>query len=560
MKIIKASAFLEWKKIPRCQKVPYYECLRVQDYNNIYLVAFSHRWETEHDPDPEGDQLREAQSRLRRLCEESAFHTDDSLAELQQSVRRGEIKKIPKPQPVGVFYDFCSLDQKPRTKYQDETFRCDLLRMHEIYSKNAVLVISDTRTREYLNRAWCFAEYFIGLSSGTLVLQDDQDVLENSSFRQLRRIANGRQPTALSAERVRQDNERTLFFARILRKMLYSLTVTNGSDKTHILCSLLRFIAKHHSIDISAAPSSIFQLTLNDSLSNMNEKEKNSFDMDFDMVEFTSSTLENWNRVATCFHGNLDERVCRDRRHLEMLYTTEGQLKWWREHFPEEASEAAPWYVPTFVGARMEYDMRGQVCPVCDGPACQVCGVESADHSCDSCFKKLCGLCPCPCKVLCRKCVIREHNNVQCGRCSQKLCTECCPFNYKYGQSKEISRLCSDCIKNFMHEVGPWPKGAIVWKGNDRFGQKMEYRGYSCYVCGDSGNYWKYARCKKCVGTEYEVCSGPCFHCGKKGTSFFRCCQLNSCDECEVYCPEADWFMCPPSCPECCECRCGNRF
>ena len=265
MKLIKASAFLWWNLIPRCQDVKEEAVLEPslllehdtkQHVSSYYLVAISHRWERSDHPDPHGTQLEEAQRRLQSLFDSKSTNAHPQLDLAQHwsggegglgSRRRRKWTQGPvqlDPSRVGIFYDYCSLYQKPRTEQEEMIFQQDLKDMHHHYAHGAVLILSShdqSLISDYLERAWCFLEYLVATVTGSLVLQQDQGQLDDKTLRSIQRVLEGTRVWIGGSQQADHVADRHFFIARMLRKVLEGLKVTNQTDKKIIYGIMIRF-------------------------------------------------------------------------------------------------------------------------------------------------------------------------------------------------------------------------------------------------------------------------------------------------------------------------------
>ncbi|WP_154697740.1 hypothetical protein [Lentzea guizhouensis] len=106
------------------------------------VVFVSHRWTTATHPDPDGRQFLELLQRLRELVREHP-----SLAD------------------CGVFYDYWSMPQHPRSEAEDEVFRRELGRLSELVAAADHVIILSEGYRDYRDRAWCVFEAFVAATS-----------------------------------------------------------------------------------------------------------------------------------------------------------------------------------------------------------------------------------------------------------------------------------------------------------------------------------------------------------------------------------------------------------
>lgn len=161
---------------------------------------------------------------------------------------------------MGLFFDYSSLAQAPRTEADQAAFTAALRQLNRIFSCGAVLVVGlEGDGRDYMGRAWCFMEYFIALVTGALVIQHDQRALDNRSLRAVQRIGEqvGDSRWAHVTERARANLRAEANFntARLLRTLISGLHVTNGSDRGVIYRIMVDFF-------LALQPrSEVFELT-----------------------------------------------------------------------------------------------------------------------------------------------------------------------------------------------------------------------------------------------------------------------------------------------------------
>lgn len=133
---LKSSEYIEWS------------LERKEEWGKYTRICVSHRWIATDHPDPRGEQIRELQRRLLSL---SSMDIDTSA----------------------LFYDYCSMPQRPRTIEEDALFYRDLAKLNALFlSADAILVLSEGYS-DYKNRAWCFFESII--SSKKLSFFTDQE-------------------------------------------------------------------------------------------------------------------------------------------------------------------------------------------------------------------------------------------------------------------------------------------------------------------------------------------------------------------------------------------------
>lgn len=139
MRLVKADALLGWTRLKESRALApyeYVECTTTVGTPDVAPQVFvSHRWMTPTDPDPDGLQLAELQQRLRELPVPTG--------------ERGDLL---------LFYDFCSLPQRPRNADEEAGFYRDLGLLEAWSRLSGHFIILSEGYRDYLNRAWCFFE------------------------------------------------------------------------------------------------------------------------------------------------------------------------------------------------------------------------------------------------------------------------------------------------------------------------------------------------------------------------------------------------------------------
>lgn len=124
---------------------------------NVYYV--SHRWITGDHPDPCGAQLSELKRRL---------------GELISGVARGN--------DALVFYDYCSIPQRPHNEADKIAFHRDLDGLQELSVRSDKVIILSEGYQDFRNRAWCFFELLI--AEGNInIFEDQEDIIEDMRFR-----------------------------------------------------------------------------------------------------------------------------------------------------------------------------------------------------------------------------------------------------------------------------------------------------------------------------------------------------------------------------------------
>ena len=139
MRMVNAEALLSWTRLKESRNLDTSEYVEYSDAAGVppshKLVFVSHRWITSTHPDPGGEQLAELQQRLISLAD-----SDCGLASML------------------VFYDYCSLPQRPRTPDEESGFYRDLGALEALSRLAHRFIILSEGYRDYLNRAWCFFE------------------------------------------------------------------------------------------------------------------------------------------------------------------------------------------------------------------------------------------------------------------------------------------------------------------------------------------------------------------------------------------------------------------
>jgi hypothetical protein len=139
MRLVKADALRGWSRLKESRELDSWEYLergRPADAAALESFVFvSHRWLTPSHPDPDGAQLAELRQRLRALPMPDADRAS-----------------------LLVFYDFCSLPQRPRSADEEAGFCRDLGMLESLSRRAGHFIILSEGYRDYVNRAWCFFE------------------------------------------------------------------------------------------------------------------------------------------------------------------------------------------------------------------------------------------------------------------------------------------------------------------------------------------------------------------------------------------------------------------
>lgn len=154
MRMVRADVLLSWDRWKESRSLgpaEYVECSGATGVPSPHKLVFvSHRWISAGHPDPGGEQLAELQRRLRALA-------------------RGENGTT----SLLVFYDYCSLPQRPRTPDEESGFYRDLGLLESLSRLAHRFIILSEGYRDYLSRAWCFFEAIT--ARGNVQFFADQD-------------------------------------------------------------------------------------------------------------------------------------------------------------------------------------------------------------------------------------------------------------------------------------------------------------------------------------------------------------------------------------------------
>ncbi|MEV4454552.1 hypothetical protein [Microbispora sp. NPDC049633] len=137
IKLVPAGVLATWSRIKRYQDLTAADYVLAGDEGGRPVVCVSHRWiETGH-PDPQGQQLREIQGRLRELAALDARYAD-----------------------CLVFYDYSAVPQEPRTPDEDLVQQREINALGTLFGTCDKVIILSEGYRDYIERAWCFFEAF----------------------------------------------------------------------------------------------------------------------------------------------------------------------------------------------------------------------------------------------------------------------------------------------------------------------------------------------------------------------------------------------------------------
>ena len=106
------------------------------------MICVSHRWISPSHPDPDGVQMQELHQRLRTL-----IAADPELA------------------TAGVFLDYASMPQSPRSPAEEADFGLDMGRLADLFGAARKVIILSEGYHDYRDRAWCFFEVMAAYTS-----------------------------------------------------------------------------------------------------------------------------------------------------------------------------------------------------------------------------------------------------------------------------------------------------------------------------------------------------------------------------------------------------------
>lgn len=163
MKLVRCGSLMKWPMLREYRQLSPHEYVdwgperEASPPGSLFYV--SHRWITSEHPDPEGVQLEELKRRLEALT--------GHVGSLEDAL---------------VFYDYCSIPQRPRTDAEEVVFHRDLEALRHISGKSEKVIVLSEGYEDYRNRTWCFFELLI--AEGNLHLFEDQGAIkEDIRFR-----------------------------------------------------------------------------------------------------------------------------------------------------------------------------------------------------------------------------------------------------------------------------------------------------------------------------------------------------------------------------------------
>ena len=146
--MIRVDALRSWPRLKECRELDTSEYVEWDSKKGLpkyhRLVFVSHRWIRPSHPDPDAEQLRELQRRLAQGAGENDL----------------------------VFYDYCSLLQRPRTPDENAVFYRDLGALEDLSKAAEKVIILSEGYHDYRNRSWCFFEAIV--SEGNIHFFHDQ--------------------------------------------------------------------------------------------------------------------------------------------------------------------------------------------------------------------------------------------------------------------------------------------------------------------------------------------------------------------------------------------------
>ena len=172
LRFLSARDVLSLPKLSRCQDLE--ENRLKQGAVFRHKIFVSHRWESDDDADPHGEQLAGLQRLLKMVEEISARVTEDYQLRLTTHgpVIAAQIffRLLCGPEDcdeelgdaldeLGVWYDFSCLPQAPRSPLEEEAFVQTLRELPAmLHERDVTTLILRSASDDYEDRAWCFAE------------------------------------------------------------------------------------------------------------------------------------------------------------------------------------------------------------------------------------------------------------------------------------------------------------------------------------------------------------------------------------------------------------------
>uniref|UniRef100_A0A7S4SP98 Uncharacterized protein n=2 Tax=Alexandrium monilatum TaxID=311494 RepID=A0A7S4SP98_9DINO len=134
-----------------------------RDYKNLFLLVVSYGWLARGHPDPEMWHLR----RLARIVREWKAYlravSEGKVRQMNVAFYPAESLRDNVPSDVGIFMDFLSLHQEPRTPEEEAAFehgigQINVLYAHTFASTLVCTAVPDDEPRKYQNRGWTLFE------------------------------------------------------------------------------------------------------------------------------------------------------------------------------------------------------------------------------------------------------------------------------------------------------------------------------------------------------------------------------------------------------------------
>ena len=158
--LLKLSA--QGGRLPRRQELPPEAVFTGVVDENVVVIVLSYCWQTAEHPDPDGDTLRD-------LClflwfVHATRHKKRAYKEREKDTWKAKNLHNIGDRKVVVFWDYCSLYQKPRTAFQDDSFNRGLQNVNIWYAHRLTWVVLATqapagRKHGYHESGWPFFEF-----------------------------------------------------------------------------------------------------------------------------------------------------------------------------------------------------------------------------------------------------------------------------------------------------------------------------------------------------------------------------------------------------------------
>jgi hypothetical protein len=150
---------------PKCQDLAEDAFINASECSAVWFVC--HRWSSSGHPDVEieSDQVnQQLQTIVRFLQQHREKYCRCCRIRSQCSEHSGSKLSTDR---VGLFYDFMSLPQKPRSEQQEHIFQEGLKELDCIATQGNFLALSSPhKVAEFLHRGWCYVEICLALDMG----------------------------------------------------------------------------------------------------------------------------------------------------------------------------------------------------------------------------------------------------------------------------------------------------------------------------------------------------------------------------------------------------------